>query len=54
MKEMFIELSESRLEVVLAQSDETIYFTRTHIADLKSALGAEEDGGSESAKASSG
>lgn len=54
MKEMFLELSDRRLEVVLAQSDETIYFTGTHIADLKSALGAEKDDDSENAKASSG
>lgn len=43
VKEMFLELSDCRLDVVLAQSDATIYFTKTHIADLKSALSAEQD-----------
>ncbi len=40
MTEMSLELSERRLEVALSQSDETIYSTAAHIADLKSALGA--------------
>jgi hypothetical protein len=43
MKDMFLDLSEGKLEVVLAQADKTIYFTKTHIADLKSALQAETD-----------
>jgi len=42
MKDMFADLTESRLEVVLAQADQTIYFTMTHIADLKSALNSEQ------------
>ncbi|MDG2497236.1 MAG: hypothetical protein P8M68_03530 [Aquiluna sp.] len=41
IKDMLVDLTESRLEVVLAQADQTIYFTKTHIADLKSALQAE-------------
>lgn len=43
IKEMLLELTEERLEVVLAQADRTIYFTKTHIADLQSALSAERD-----------
>ncbi|MCK0101971.1 hypothetical protein [Pseudohalocynthiibacter sp. F2068] len=43
MKVMFVDLTESRLEIVLAKADQTIYFTKTHIADLKSALRAETD-----------
>lgn len=38
MKEMFIELEGSKLEVLLGQKDATIYFTQTHIADLKKVI----------------
>ena len=38
MRDMFVELSGNELEVVLAQEDATIYFTRTHIADLKKVI----------------
>jgi len=32
---MFSEITDNELEVVLAQINETVYFTKTHIADLK-------------------
>lgn len=35
MLEMFSEITDNELEVVLAQINETVYFTKTHIADLK-------------------
>lgn len=35
MLEMFLELGGNELEVILAQENATIYFTKTHIADLK-------------------
>jgi hypothetical protein len=38
MQDMFIELARNELEVVLAQSNTTIYFTKTHIADLKKVI----------------
>jgi hypothetical protein len=38
MLEMFIELTGNELEVVLAQDNATIYFTRTHIVDLKKVI----------------
>ncbi|SDA22298.1 hypothetical protein SAMN05216315_11812 [Nitrosospira sp. Nsp18] len=38
MKEMFIELEGNKLEVLLAQKTATIYFTQTHIADLKKVI----------------
>ncbi|MBR1191475.1 sacsin N-terminal ATP-binding-like domain-containing protein [Bradyrhizobium sp. AUGA SZCCT0160] len=38
MRDMFVELSGNELEVVLAQKDATIYFTKTHIADLKKVI----------------
>jgi inorganic pyrophosphatase/exopolyphosphatase len=38
MREMFVELTGNELEVVLAQKNATIYFTRTHIADLKEVI----------------
>ncbi|WP_306253517.1 sacsin N-terminal ATP-binding-like domain-containing protein [Parvularcula sp. IMCC14364] len=41
ISEMFMELDEDRLEVVLAQEDMTVYFTKTHVADLKSIFRAE-------------
>lgn len=41
--EMFLELSGNELEVVLAQENATIYFTKTHIADLKSIIEVDTD-----------
>lgn len=38
MLEMFLELAGNELEVVLAQENATIYFTKTHIADLKKVI----------------
>lgn len=38
MREMFIDLNDNELDVVLAQQDTTIYFTKTHIADLKTVV----------------
>ena len=35
MKDMIIEMGQNELDVILAQRDATIYFTKTHIADLK-------------------
>ena len=42
MQLMFLELEGNELEVVLAQQDMTIYFTKTHIADLKVVIEAED------------
>jgi hypothetical protein len=38
MLEMFSEIMDNELEVVLAQKNETVYFTKTHIADLKAVI----------------
>jgi hypothetical protein len=38
MKDLFSELSGNELEVVLAQENTTIYFTRTHVVDLKEVI----------------
>lgn len=38
MRKMFVELTGNALDVVLAQQDATIYFTKTHIADLKAVI----------------
>ena len=38
LQEMFLELEDKRLEVVLAQQNATIYFTKTHIADLRKVI----------------
>lgn len=38
MLEMFTEILGNELELVLAQKDTTIYFTRTHIADLRKVI----------------
>lgn len=54
MKAMLLDLDDARLEVVLAQADCTIYFTKTHLADLKSAIHAEDEDESEDLRASSG
>ncbi len=41
MLEMFSELTSNELEVVLAQKNETLYFTKTHVADLKKIIEVE-------------
>lgn len=41
MMELFRALGGNELEVVLANEDKTIYFTRTHIADLEAIIEAE-------------
>lgn len=38
MKAMFVELERDELEVILAQENTTIYFTKTHIADLQKVI----------------
>ncbi|MGB8218729.1 MAG: hypothetical protein WCE94_15630 [Candidatus Methanoperedens sp.] len=38
LKDMFLKIESNELEVVLAQKDTTIYFTKTHIADLKTVI----------------
>lgn len=38
LKDKFIEIDRNEIEVVLAQKDTTIYFTKTHIADLKTVI----------------
>lgn len=43
MQEMFAELTGNELEVVLAQADATIYFTKTHIADLQVVISTEAE-----------
>jgi hypothetical protein len=43
--EMFADLSGNELEVVLAQTDATIYFTQTHIADLKAVVKVDQAAG---------
>lgn len=42
IREMFAEIAGNELEVVLARQDATVYFTKTHIADLRSVLEAEK------------
>jgi len=43
MRETFVQLEWQRLDVVLARQDATIYFTKTHIADLRAVIEADED-----------
>jgi hypothetical protein len=43
IREMFSEIAGNELEVVLAQQDAAIYFTKTHIADIHSVLEAEKE-----------
>ena len=42
MRQMFLSMERNELEVVLGQRDETIYFTKTHIADLRAVIEAEQ------------
>lgn len=45
MLAMFSEVRDNELEVVLAQKDATVYFTKTHIADLKKIIEVEANRG---------
>lgn len=42
MKDMFVDLETTELDVVLAHADETIYFTKKHIADLQTVIAVDE------------
>jgi hypothetical protein len=42
MREAFQALSDNELEVVLAEQDLTVYFSKTHIIDLNAVLDAED------------
>lgn len=44
MLDLFCDLSDQELEVILAQNDETIYFTKTHVADLKKVIEVDREG----------
>ena len=39
---MFLEFAGNELEVVLAQKDNRIYFTKTHVADLRAVIAGEQ------------
>jgi hypothetical protein len=43
MEEMFMTMDGNELEVILAQADTTIYFTGTHVADLRTVIKADQD-----------
>ena len=47
LKTRFTDMQGQELEVVLAQADVTIYFTKTHIADLKRVIEVDRIGGIE-------
>ena len=42
MCDVFLKVSDNEVEVVLAQENTTIYFTKTHIADLKQVIKVEQ------------
>ncbi len=46
----FVSVETNELPVVLAQQETTIYFTKTHIADLKAVIETEEEAAGESAE----
>jgi hypothetical protein len=41
MLSMFVEFAGNELEVVLVQKDNKIYFTKTHVADLRAVIQGE-------------
>ncbi len=47
MRCTFLAMASNELKVVLAQKDATIYFTKTHIADLRTVIQAETSDHSE-------
>jgi len=42
LRDLVVEMSGNELAVILAREDETIYFTKTHLADLKAIIGADQ------------
>jgi len=38
LKELFLNMAGNEVSVVLAQAELTIYFTKTHIADLRTVM----------------
>lgn len=53
MLDLFLGVEDNELEVILAQTDNTIYFTKTHIADLKTVVRIDQkdpDDGSDAEK----
>lgn len=44
MLDLFLEVEGNELDVILAQTDNTIYFTKTHIADLKAVIETDRKG----------
>lgn len=51
LQELFVGMADQRLEVLLAQESATIYFTKTHMADLRQIIEVDctRTGGSDSA-----
>jgi len=41
LKTLFVEMAGERMEIILAQANASIYFTKTHIADLRTAIEAD-------------
>ena len=50
MTEIFVALTGNELQIVLAQQDASVYFTKTHIADLKTVIENDRDQPDESAE----
>lgn len=44
MKDMLLDLTVNELEIILAEADMTIYFTKTHLADLKVVVAVDREG----------
>ena len=42
MKDLFLDLAGNELEVILAREDTTIYFTKTHMVDLRTVIASED------------
>ena len=42
LKNLFAEMAGERMEIILAQSNAVIYFTKTHLADLKDVIEQDE------------
>ena len=43
IKDLFLDLAGNELEVILAREDKAVYFTKTHMADLRAVIAAEDD-----------
>ena len=48
LKDMLLEVNGNHVEVILANEDSKIYFTKTHLADLRAVITSDAEVGADS------